>query len=271
MELNKEEHIFYKHLTESAHSAYYKEIRIYTDFLSLNEISIFKYAVNGAFDDLPVIKDIAYSMWGGIKDAERVRICFHGDIQMNKNEIHDIDMINPSLYPIACIHVKPADYKFSEASSHRDYLGAVLNLGLTRGKIGDILVDEKDGYIFCDEMMTGFITENLVKVRNTNVRASICDISSIELKKKYEVITGSVSSIRLDSIIKTAFNASRSSILPYISGRKVLINGREAVSNSCPLKEGDIISVRGLGKFKFDGQGGVTKKGRINIKISKYI
>lgn len=263
MNLNKEELMFYKHLTESAYSAYYNGIRMYTDFLNLNEISIF----NASLHEIP---DIAYSMWGGTKACERIVICFHGDLVMKKTEINDIEILRPAMYPITCINIKPTDYKFSELLNHRDYLGAVLNLGISRSKIGDILIEEKEAYIFCNDLMADFIINNLVKVSNTNVNAAICDISGIDILKKHEVITGSVSSIRLDSILKTAFHVSRSSLLPFISSGKVFVNGREVVSNSLVIKEGDIISVRGLGKFKYIGQTGISKKGKINITIQKY-
>lgn len=274
MNLSKEELIFCKHLTECAYSASHKEIRIYTDFLNLNEISIFyelmhSSAITHAM--LPQLPDVAFSLWGGITDAERRKICFHGDVIIKKAEITEIDIVNPSAFPISCIHVTPLNYKFSEILTHRDYLGAILNLGLLRSKIGDILIDEKDAYIFCDSLISGFITDNLVKVRNTNIRSSLSDVSKLNIQKKYEIISGSVSSIRLDSIVKTAFHTSRSSIIPYINAGKVLVNGKEIVSNSFPVKEGDIISVRGFGKFKFGGQTGTTKKGKINISILKYI
>ena len=87
----------------------------------------------------------------------------------------------------------------------------------------------------------------------------------------YEVIKGSVASLRLDAVIALGFNGSRSHIASYIIDGKVSVNGRIITSNAYNLKAGDIISVRGLGKIRYIETFSETKKGRIMITINKYI
>lgn len=264
MILNKEGQLFGKHIAELARSAYHKDLRIYTDFLNLNEISIFHAMIT----ELP---DIGYSLWGGIASAERKRVCFHGDLTPGKNEILNETLIQTSLYPIICIKIQPANRKFAEDLSHRDYLGAILNLGINRSKIGDIFIKDSDAFVFCDSIMSRYLMDTLEKIRHTNVVLEKVDPSLLVATREYQVITGTVSSIRLDSIISIAFHSSRSSMLSYITSGKVFVNGREVLYNSYQLKDGDIISVRGLGKVKYEGQSGITKKGRISITLLKYI
>ena len=68
-----------------------------------------------------------------------------------------------------------------------------------------------------------------------------------------------------------AFSSSRSSMLGLIEGGKVFVNGKMVVSNGHPLKPEDIVSVRGYGKFRYDGMAGTTKKGRCSVTVQKYI
>lgn len=84
-------------------------------------------------------------------------------------------------------------------------------------------------------------------------------------------MSGSVASPRLDSVISLVFKTSRSKTLPFIEGERVFIDGRLCISPGRQLKEGEIISVRGLGKFRYTGAGNQTKKGRFFVNAEKYI
>jgi RNA-binding protein YlmH len=87
---------------------------------------------------------------------------------------------------------------------------------------------------------------------------------------KYTEVVGTVSSVRLDSILAVAFHTSRSSLSGLIEGGKVFVNSKEVLSNSYLLKENDVVSVRGLGKFLYVGTSYQTKKGRLSVKILLY-
>ena len=99
---------------------------------------------------------------------------------------------------------------------------------------------------------------------------TVLEYTDIEVLPNFKEITGTISNVRLDSIIATALNSTRSSILSYIEERKVFINGKLTVSNGAGVKNGDIISVRGKGRFIFDGVIKETKKGRNLIKLRLY-
>lgn len=264
MDKKKEELIFVKRMEELAKSAYYKSICVYTDFLNLNEISIF----HSIRKDLPAVP---YSMYGGVNGAERVRICFHGDREGGCIELPAAEF--RAAYPVSCVKIKPSHAKFAEQLTHRDYLGAVLNLGIDRSTTGDILLKEDAVYLYCDSLIAHFLCENLNKIRHTAVSASLLDTACTDeeaLERSYETIYASVASLRLDSVVSAAFHASRSSLAGLIPGGRVFVNGREILQNSYVVKPDDIISVRGYGKFVFRGQGNLTKKGRINITLEKY-
>ena len=105
---------------------------------------------------------------------------------------------------------------------------------------------------------------------NTNVVPRLLNTLEELPSLKTEKVTGTVSSVRLDSVIALAFSTSRSSIISLIEGGKVFVNGKNILSNGYNLKEGDIVSVRSKGKFRFEEVGSITKKNRYHISLARY-
>ncbi len=252
MVLTKEDGLLKKRLIELANTAYHRGICTYSDFLNLNEQNLF-------YTNLKDISFINYSLWGGYEEAERRVICFYED-----NSFPHIS------YPIRCLKIAPFHEKFSDKLTHRDYLGAVLNLGIDRSRIGDILVRDTDANLFCHKDIADFLCSELVRVKHTSVKVSEASgeeaLPSIERKE----VTGTVSSIRLDALLPIAFHSSRSSLSGLIEGGKVFVNGRLTVSNSFTPEAGDIISVRGMGRFQYLGSDGKTKKNKYKVTLSIY-
>ena len=203
---------------------------------------------------------IVMETFGGYENAERQMVAFHPDALAFTWE-----------YPIDCLKIEPKAIKFSESLTHRDYLGALLNLGIERSVIGDIVVQEKAAWFFCQNKMTDFFLDNLCRVRHTNILITKVDAPDKLPRPKLEAINGTCASVRLDSLISLAFKASRSSMVSYIEGGQVFVNGKLITSNGYEPKEGDIISVRGKGRFIFDGMSHQTKKGRCGVRILRYI
>ncbi len=255
MNQDKEEQFIGKRLKELANTADNRGINVFSDFLNLNEQNILESLKN----ELPRIKYFAY---GGYSDAERKILCFCGEGLPDEIEKND--------YPISCIKVKPVNQKFSDSLNHRDFLGAVLGLGIERCKIGDILINENEGYLFAHSTIGGFIIDQLVKVKHTVVKCAIIEQKDFDYRPTLKEITGTISSVRLDSIVATAFHGSRSSLSGLIEGGKVCVNGKMILTNSYTLKENDIISVRGMGKFIYAGTTYQTKKGRYSVKLLLY-
>ena len=94
---------------------------------------------------------------------------------------------------------------------------------------------------------------------------------TIDVTPEYKEISGSISSERLDAIVALAFQTSRSSIVSLIAGGKVYVNGKLIESNAYSIKDGDVISVRGHGKFKYNGIKNTTRKGRLTATVLRYI
>lgn len=253
MNYKKDELLLCKRFKELAIIAENKGICTYSDFLNLNEMNIFLSLIK----ELP---NIHYELYGGYEEAERRMICFYSKDSYDQPE-----------FKIQCLKIRPRNQKFSDNLTHRDFLGAILNLGVDRSKIGDILVNENEGYLFVDSKISNFIVENLIRVKHTTIECSFTDSSEVHIKPNFKEITGTVSSLRLDAVLSVAFKTSRSSLINYIAAGKVFVNSKLIESNSYVLKENDVVSVRGMGKFIYKEMTNQTKKGRYYITLQKYV
>jgi len=250
--MEKEEQLFRKRITELAQMCFQRDIPVNTEFLSLNEQTIFQ-SISGT---LPPVK---FFLSGGSLASERKVVCFLPSYEEE-----------PAEMPFDCVKISPVNKKFAEALSHRDYLGAIMNLGIERSMIGDILIKEDGAYVFALKRMTPYLTENLTTIRHTTVQAEICEELKEPLSPEFEEISGTVSSLRLDSIVALCGRLSRTKAAQYIEGEKVFLNGQLMLSPSRTVKEGEILSIRGIGKFLFSQAGGQTKKGRTSVTFLRY-
>lgn len=253
--MTKEETLLSKRFIELSNVAFHRGILVFTDFLNLNELNIFY----GITKELHTVR---YQAFGGYESAERQMIAFIPDAFCYDYQSH---------YPIAVIKIKPVNHKFADTLTHRDFLGAIINLGIDRCKVGDILVKENEAILFCHEKLTDFFVEQLTKVKHTNVSVTVETLGDFTYQPEFKIIKGSISSTRIDSVIALCCATSRSQAVDYILGKKAFLNGRLIEANSEIIKENDIISIRGVGKFVFTGILSHTKKGKVFVEIKKYI
>lgn len=249
----EKEEFFLKRIRELASISYQRDIVTFTDFLNLNQQNI----VNT--QNLQKL-GVRVETFGGYQDAERRMAAFYPETLSFAWE-----------YPIDCIYVKPRNPRYAQNLTHRDYLGALLNLGVDRDVTGDILIREKEAWIFCKRSMTAFFLENFCRIRHTEVEASLVADPKDLPGPVFEEISGTCSSVRLDALIALAFRESRSSMVSFIEKGLVFVNGRSITSNGYEPKEGDIVSVRGKGRFVFDGISRQTKKGRLGVVVRRYV
>ena len=250
--MDKDEFLL-KRIRELANLSYQRDIVTFTDFLNLNEQNM-----------LATLKlhqmGVDVKLFGGYEHAERQMAAFCPESLGFSWD-----------YPIDCLKIEPKALRFSEDLGHRDYLGAILNLGVDRSVVGDILIKDKEAWFFCLHKMSDFFIENLIRVRHTTVLVSRVDQAEEIPEPEFEMINGTCASVRLDALIGLAFQTSRSSMITFIENGLVFINGKLITSNGYEPKEGDIISVRGKGRFIFDGVSRQTRKGRLGVRLRKYV
>ncbi|MBQ9936464.1 MAG: hypothetical protein IJO70_11510 [Lachnospiraceae bacterium] len=245
-------------LKDLANKSYKQNIYTYSAFLTSAEL----VCLDELRDEMSFVD---YETFGGYELAERQLVGFGSERALGYT----------GDWPIKIIKVEPLIDKFADDLSHRDFLGAIMNLGIERNVFGDILVkDGKRAYIFAMESIADFIMDNLTKIKHTNVKTSIVEPgtdSMEDLKPTLVDMDVIVASPRFDAIIGGATKVSRSEALNLFKAKKVTLNGRLCERNSMTLKDGDIFSIRGYGKFKFCGAGNETRKGRVYVKLKKYV
>jgi len=248
--MDSEETLLRRRFSELANKAYNNGCYLYTVFLSAVELDIY-YRMERELSFVPV------TVFGGTQDCERVMLRFGSKELCGYEEA----------FPIQCIEIAPFVEKFGEALGHRDYLGALMNLGIERGTLGDIIIDGKHAFLFCTEKMAPYIVENLDKVRHTNVKCQIASQIPKSTITRVEPRTVQVSTARIDSIIAKTYNLSRGESTELFRAKKVFVNGRLNENNGGQLKPGDKVSVRGFGRFRYVETAGESRKGKLNVVV----
>lgn len=155
--------------------------------------------------------------------------------------------------------------------THRDYLGSLLGLGITRENIGDILVSEDGAFVFVKTEICDFVKNNLDKVGRVGVHTEHIKCSDAKIPPpKTRSVKGTVQSYRLDAILSAATGMSRTRSAEMIKQGKVCVNWEEIEAVSYIVKEGDLLSVRGFGRMKLSQIGGTTRKGRNFVTIEIF-
>ncbi len=248
----KEEELLAKRLIDLSRQAQQKNIVVFSDFLNLNELNIFRQQSAEFYS--------GSECFGGYGLSERQMVAFLPDA-----------LCYDWRFPIACLKITPVNARFAEALNHRDVLGSLMNLGLERSRLGDILIDGSLAYVFCHEKIAGYIAENLTRIRHTTVMAEPASLKDVQIGPKKEFAEGIITSNRLDSIVACICKVSRSQASQWIRGGRVFINSRETLQATYVCKPQELISVRSVGRFQFLGSTGETRKGRMKIQYEKYI
>ena len=172
-------------------------------------------------------------------------------------------------FPIKAVKITK---NYIKELTHRDYLGSILSNGITREQVGDIIVEENCAYAFIIADVADFVAMNLKKIGNIGVRTQIVDATKIKTpEQKFQIINAVAASARLDAVTAAMLKLSRREAASLILGAGVSVNHILVEDTSNAIKEGDIISVRGYGRFLFCGSTGETRSQRIHVVIKKYI
>ncbi len=152
---------------------------------------------------------------------------------------------------------------------HQDVLGTLFGLGLTKEVLGDIFVEQKKIVFAVLNKVVPLIDNELKQIGNKVI--SLRKINEIILEEVHEeVFTIFVSSLRMDSILSRIIPCSRKVAIDYLKEHKVLCNYQEAKNANQILKEGDILSIRHVGKFRLGQVLGNSKSGKIRLEVIKY-
>ena len=166
----EKEQLLRSRLEELADLAYQRDIVTFSDFLDLQEQHIV-HSINWR------AHGVTCRLSGGYDLAERQMAAFLPDA-----------LIFEWTYPFVCVEICPQSLKFSESLTHRDFLGSILNLGIDRSRVGDLIVTDNKAYLFSEEKIARFLCEELCRVRHTSVQTKICsDLSEFPKPDRREI------------------------------------------------------------------------------------
>ena len=156
--------------------------------------------------------------------------------------------------------------------THRDFLGSLMALGLTREKIGDILVEKGGCQVLLDPSMTDFLLQNWDSAGREKLTVTPLPLSALAVPHAaVKELRDTVSSLRLDNVLAAGFSLSRGRAAEAVEKGSVQVNYATCVKPDKPVSAGDTITCRGLGKYVLDSVGAPTKKGRLPVTIRRYI
>ena len=249
----EEEELFKKPLKELAEKAWQNNIYTFTGFLGLSDLSCY-YEMERELSFVPA------TIFGGYEDAERVMLRFGSQEVFGYEEA----------FPITCLKIRPLMQKFADDLSHRDFLGALMNLGIERSTLGDIILKDNVGYLFCLRSIAPFILGNLCKIKHTSILCEETSEIPVQREEDLTELRIQIASERIDGVISKVYKLSRSEGAELFRQKKIFVNGRLCENNSRMLKPKDKVSVRGYGKFIYTEKQGVSKKGKLNAAVLVY-
>jgi len=219
----------------------------YTDFLNTAEQELL---FNTKTEICPVLI-------GGFANAERKIACFGNTKICGYDETP----------PIICLKAEPIIQKFADQLAHRDFLGALMGLGVRREVLGDIIIHENCGYLFCLERVSEYIITEFKKVRHTDIKCSVVTAppqDCVTLPEQSQIV---IASERLDAVVAAVYKLSRSESQTLFLQKKVYVCNKLCENLTHNPDNGDIISVRTYGRFIYEGIEKETKKGKLRVKV----
>lgn len=196
-----------------------------------------------------------YLFFGGYGDSERKMLGLF------------FDEPSESSFPISAIEFS---FRKCDKLTHRDFLGSLMSLGIERETVGDILVEDGLGVVFVKTELSDYVKSQISKVGRIGVKVADADLSKLPQGRGFEEKTYIVSSLRLDNIVAAVCKLSREKTRTVIMSDSACVNFEETKNVSLNLKENDVFTIRGKGKFVLKSILGTTGKGRIRISVIHY-
>lgn len=224
-----------------------------TDFLDPHQRQI----VEGIVARCP---GLAERSFGGYRDAERRRMLLYPDFFLT-------ELLE---WPLAAVAIEGPFGE--EQAAHRDFLGALLATGLKREKIGDLLLTPEGCQAVVASEVVDHVLARLDQVGRTAVRTSPIELEQLSPPTQREKeVKGTVASLRLDAVASCGFGISRTRLAREIKGERIRVNWRPVDDPAHPVREGDVISLRGRGRAVLHQVNDRTRKGRIGIILKRFM
>ena len=250
--LEEADRLLLAHLLDVLRRGEMRSIPTATEFLSAREQALARQ----------LFPELELRFFGGYAGAERA-------VAVWLPPYLEEDWLLSDESPVAALH---ATFAARESLTHRDILGALMGCGIERSAVGDLLPGEGVCDLLVTRQIAPFVLQNLTSAGR--VRLQMEEIALAALRppeQKFQYQRETVASLRLDAVCAAAFRLSREKAAQAISAHRVSIGGLPCEKADRLLQQGDVLSLRGVGKADLFEVGGTTKKGRISLLIRRYL
>lgn len=201
--------------------------------------------------------------FGGYEGAERTVCAFLPDWLEGEDWVADGEN------PLSAIE---AAFPAGAGLTHRDLLGGLMGIGLTREKVGDILVFDGRAQIVALREAIPIILSQFDQAGRYRLRLRQIGLGELTpAPAEGRLVKDTVATLRLDAVVSSGFSIARGKAADLISAGRVSLNHRECTKTDKAVAEGDVITCRGLGKCVLTSVGGQSRKGRIMIEMERYL
>jgi len=211
-----------------------------------------------AMEHDPALRGGTMVFSGGYPDAERTIAFFLPDWM----EADALDLAE---------HIRALRLSAAFGSpGHRDYMGAILGMGVGREWVGDIVVEGSEAIVFCQPSVLRHLL-SIDKVGRFGVKAQEIALEEIPQRERHsEERRFTVMSPRLDAVAAGLFHLSRAEAARQIALGALSLNYAECLKPDALIREGDVLSLRGTGKGRVAEIGGSSRKGRLFVTGELY-
>ncbi|MBR7552811.1 RNA-binding protein [Allobacillus sp. GCM10007491] len=225
-------------------------VSVLTDFLDPREQIVFQSVIGQD-------EEFRLSFDGGYDEAERKRAILAPFYVETSQKDFQMTALRGT-YPAKFVTL-----------SHRDVLGSMMSLGIHRKKLGDLTIAEGEFQIICDESLAPYFQMNLTQIKKSRVSLEEVKLEHVVApSQNWEVKESTVSSVRLDVVMKEIYRMSRQQAQKMIEKEAVKVNHQVIQQPAYQLEAGDLLSVRTKGRSKMLEVLGTTKKDKQRIKTA---
>lgn len=203
-------------------------------------------------------RDVTTRFWGGHEEGERTLLGVFPSFME----------ADPTWFPLTEIGFT---YRTEASITHRDVLGSLLATGIRREMLGDILCAPGLSVVFVKDELVSFLQEQVTKIGGEGVQIHMPFEGTLPAAHTFRELRDTVASPRLDAVLRVCLSTSREEAARRIATGIVSVNHRPCLSASTEVKAGDVLSVRGAGRFRVEQVGPQTRKGRLFITINQYV
>lgn len=192
---------------------------------------------------------------------------FFGGYESSERKVLGLFYDDSADFPVTALQFS---YRKCDKLSHRDFLGALMSLGIERETVGDILVEDGRCVVFVKSEIKDYIVSQIFKIGNVGVKIETANLDSLPQGRGFETKDYTVSSLRLDNIVAAITGMSREKTKSFIMSSNISVNFIPTQNVSQILSQDDCLIIRGKGKYVINDVLGQTKKHRIRISIIHY-